>query len=389
MRHYTANLAIAVEPDRKSEEQEWKETPAPTTKEADPMAVYTLDPLDDERWEDFLSKNPRSSVFHGRGWLRALWETYRYRPSVFTTSRPGETLRNGLVFCEVKSWLTGRRLVSLPFSDHCDLLADSEDHSMELLARLAEAVGREWQYAEVRLLDRPKHALSTNWREVEGLCCHELSLDIPLEELFRRLHKDCIQRKVRRAERENLVYQKGNSEQLLQQFYKLQLRTRLRHRLPPQPLQWFRNLISCMGGNLTIRTASKDGSAVAAIMTLSYKETTVYKYGCSDERLNHLGGMPFLFWKVIQEAKSETMRRLDLGRSELTNPGLIAFKDRLGARRVSLTNWYCAPVPNHKLRTVWITNVARRFMPRLPGVVLHLPTSLLAASGNFFYRHMD
>ena len=36
----------------------------------------------------------------------------------FTTSRPNQELKNALVFAAVRSWLTGRRLVSLPFSDH-------------------------------------------------------------------------------------------------------------------------------------------------------------------------------------------------------------------------------------------------------------------------------
>ena len=37
-------------------------------------------------------------------------------------SPPDEPLENGFLFCRVESWLTGRRLVSLPFSDHCEPL---------------------------------------------------------------------------------------------------------------------------------------------------------------------------------------------------------------------------------------------------------------------------
>ena len=39
-----------------------------------------------------------------------------------------------LVFCRIHSWLTGRRLVSLPFSDHCEPLYDSEEE-LQFLAR--------------------------------------------------------------------------------------------------------------------------------------------------------------------------------------------------------------------------------------------------------------
>src|SRR5256886_3244169 len=35
---------------------------------------------------------------------------------------PDQELQNGIPFCVVRSWLTGRRLVALPFSDHCDAL---------------------------------------------------------------------------------------------------------------------------------------------------------------------------------------------------------------------------------------------------------------------------
>ena len=65
---------------------------------------------------------------------------------------------------------------------------------------------------------------------------------------------------------------------------------------------------------------------VAAILTLSFKDTVTYKYGCSDERFNRLGGTPFLFWKTIQEAKAEGMSQLDLGRSDLHNEGSMASK---------------------------------------------------------------
>ena len=39
-----------------------------------------------------------------------------------TSAQPGERLEDGAVFCRVVSWITGTRLVSLPFADHCEPL---------------------------------------------------------------------------------------------------------------------------------------------------------------------------------------------------------------------------------------------------------------------------
>ena len=91
-----------------------------------------------------------------------------------------------------------------------------------------------------------------------------------------------MQRKIKRAEREGLTYEEGQSDSLLAKFYQLLLFTRRRHGLPPQPVAWFRNLITCLGDKVKIRVASKDGCPVASMLTLRHKQVLVYKYGCSD-----------------------------------------------------------------------------------------------------------
>lgn len=349
------------------------------------MGVYIVHPLVDPRWDELVRQHPRVSVFHTRGWLSALHGTYGYTPLVFTTSAPGRALTNGLLFCDVKSSITGRRLVSLPFSDHCDALADSPADHADILAHVREHIGHEpCKYVEIRPLstEEPAGWATSGLRPSERFYLHTLSLDPPAGALFRGLHKDCIQRKVRRAEREALRYEWGRSESLLRRFYQLLVGTRRRQGLPPQPLQWFRQLIAFMGDDLTIRVASKDERPVAAILTLSFKNTVTYKYGCSDERFTHLGGTPFLFWKTIQEAKDRGMSRLDLGRSELKNAGLVQFKDRLGANRTDLRYYRLASgaVPG--------MGPSARTAQWLQRLVFHCPDAVLVAAGRLLYRHI-
>ena len=88
------------------------------------MDIHSFDPLEDPRWTEFVGRHPKTAVFHTSGWLRALQRTYRFDPIAFTTSRLTDDLLNALVFSAVRSWLTSSRLVSLPFSDHCEPLVD-------------------------------------------------------------------------------------------------------------------------------------------------------------------------------------------------------------------------------------------------------------------------
>src|SRR6185436_641501 len=80
--------------------------------------------------------------------------TYGFQPVAFTTSAPGARLVNALVFAAVRSRLTGRRLVSLPFSDHCDPLIESADDVPVLCAAAADEQRRAgWKYVELRPAD--------------------------------------------------------------------------------------------------------------------------------------------------------------------------------------------------------------------------------------------
>ncbi len=344
-------------------------------------AFYQINPLGDPRWGEFVENHARASVFHSVGWLAALHRTYGYKPVGFTTSAPGARLENGLVLCEVESWLTGRRLVSLPFSDHCEPLVDAADDYQVLLAGLQERLkSRGLRYIEIR----PLYSVQTdigNFRASRTYCFHQLDLKPDLESLFRGFQKDSTQRKIRRAEREGLTVEEGRSDSLLDAFYQLQLLTRQRHGLPPQPRSWYRNLADCLGNALTIRVALKDKQPVAAIITLLFNDTLVYKYGCSDTQFNNLGGTQLLFWRSIQEAKRSNLRSFDLGRSDDDNPGLITFKDRWGAQRSTLTYLRNPASPPLHRNGGWKMQVAKR-------VFAHTPSTFLSAVGGLLYKHM-
>lgn len=349
-----------------------------------PNAIYEIDPLKDPRWSGFVGAHPESSVFHTPGWLEALRRTYGYEPVVFTTSAAGQELANGLACCRIRSWLTGDRLVSLPFADHCQPLVVDAENLTKLLCGLERDSKREHlKYVEIRPL-RLHHgslSLQTGFREDKRFCLHKLDLRPGVDELFRNFHKTAVQQCIGRAQREALAYEEGRSQPLFAKFFQLLLLTRRRHLLPPQPMRWFRNLADCLGDAFKLRVVSRGHVPVAAILTLLHQNSMVYKYGASDARFNNLGGMPLLLWRTIQEAKASGAHEFDLGRSDFDNSGLITFKNRLGATGSELT-YYRSPA-RHSQNTGagWQIQVAKQVFARMPDHVF-------AATGNLLYKHM-
>ena len=343
--------------------------------------VYAIDPLQDDRWDELIVRHPNASVFHTRGWLRALRTTYGYEPIAFTTSAPSQELKNAFLFCVVRSWLTGNRLVSLPFSDYCEPIVEDADH-FRTLSLFVESLRlkERWKYVEMRSANSILK-FDHGFRRATSYYLHRLDLRPSLDALYKGFHKDCVQRKIGRAERESLTYEAGCSPSLLQQLYSLLQLTRFRHHLPPQPVEWFQNLMTCMGKDACIRITSKAGQPVAGLLTVSYGNKMVYKYGGSDARFHKFGGMQMLLWQAIKEAKEAGAEELDLGRSDLDNQGLIRFKERWSATRSTLTTWR-APIetasPSFEHIKVQLAKA----------VCARLPDSVLTLAGRLLYRHI-
>jgi CelD/BcsL family acetyltransferase involved in cellulose biosynthesis len=345
------------------------------------LKAFRIDPLCDPRWPEFLNRHPAASVFHTPGWLDALHRTYGYQPVALATSGADQDLGSAMVFCWVDSLLTGRRLVSVPFADHCEpLVASQED-----LKAILECLQQEFRTARPRYVElRPR---SLDWApgpafaRSEDFYFHTLDLRPEASQLIRSFHKDSVQRQIRRAEREKLIYEEGRSEALLEKFYRLLLLTRRRHQLPPQPREWFRNLTTSFGEAFKIRVAAKGEEPVASIITLRHGRALVYKYGCSDPRFHNLGGMALLFWMAIQEAKQAGLQEFDLGRSDADNVGLVTYKDHWGTTRSTLTYLRNPPRPSQGTVERYGMQLARRAFARAPHAVLRL-------AGRLLYKHI-
>jgi lipid II:glycine glycyltransferase (peptidoglycan interpeptide bridge formation enzyme) len=215
---------------------------------------------------------------------------------------------------------------------------------------------------------------------------HVLDLAPSLDTIYAGFHHSSIRRKIRRAEREGLVYREGSTPELLSDFYRLFTVSRQRQGLAPQSRGWFANLLECFGSALKVRVALRGGQCIAAMITMRYKDTLTYKYGCSDVRYNNLGPMHLLFWNAIQEAKVSGLRYLDFGRCDADQDGLITFKNRWGARQshLSYSRYGMAEKSTHLFdlySSRWKSRVTKQALRKFP-------QSLLPIIGQIVYRHI-
>jgi len=294
------------------------------------VEVRTLDPFYDSEWDRLVVSNPNSTVFHRAAWAKVLSKTYGHQPIFLHFCRGSESVAL-LPLMEVASHFTGRRGVSMPFSDLCGPLVF--DHcGPELLMETLLELGRErkWRYFELR---GGKQALPLSAAVAERYYGHKLDLSIGIEQLFVRLESP-VRRAIRKAERSGLSVEVTKTREAMLDFYRLHVRTRRRHGLPPQPLSFFLNLhreiIEADLGFIVL--AKKETRPVAGAVFLHSGETAFFKFGASDERLQEYRANNLVMWEGIKRLLESDLKTLHLGRTSTDNIGLRRFKLSLGTQ---------------------------------------------------------
>jgi CelD/BcsL family acetyltransferase involved in cellulose biosynthesis len=331
----------------------------------------------DEAWAGFAASNTQANIFHHPAWINLLAECYRYRPFIVAVCDSAGGVRAGIPMMEVRSRLTGRRWVSLPFSDHCAPLyedAGALESLLEYLVDLSQA--RETPRIEVRwgLPEHPAVHSRSLW------VLHTLGLDAAPERLCQRFHRSQWQN-VRSAENRGVHIEWGERLEQLRVFYHLQWLTRRRHGLPVQPWRFFellwRTLIQEGLGFLLL--AYEGDRCLAGGIFLHWQQTLTYKYAASAEDSRGLRPNHLLTWTAMRWGCENGLARFDFGRSDVEDLGLRAFKHRWGAEETSLAYSTLSAGPERP--------VGSRLMGVMHAVIRASPVWVCRAVGELLYGH--
>ena len=298
------------------------------------MHLESVDPVRDTRWARFVASNPDASIFHHPRWLGTLQSEYGYSLNACCVVQ-GDALVAGLPLARIESRLTGRRLVALPFSDTCAPLlhpATGEDVRRQLMVALEHEASRLPLEIHAPVADLPSGRLTPLFHH------HVVALEPDLAAVERRFSKSQVRRGVAKARREGLVAERHLSLGALDEFYRLHLRTRRRQGMPIQPKRFVRAFSSLFDAGLGFTVlVTQQERTIAAGVFLAFNGILVYKYGASDERYLATRPNNLLFMEAIRWGCANGMHSFDLGRTDLDNEGLAAFKRSWGADERTLS----------------------------------------------------
>jgi CelD/BcsL family acetyltransferase involved in cellulose biosynthesis len=336
-----------------------------------------LDPSD-ERWLAFATPKPGVNIFHHPAWMSLLAECYGYRPFCVVAYDADGQICAGIPMMEVNSAITGRRWVSLPFTDHCRPLYRDAADLTELVDALADSYqAHESPRTEMRweLPPHPAMQLARDW------VLHTIPLGTDAQCVAQHM-QDKKRRLVRAAEQKGVRIVQGASAECLDTFYRLHLLTRRRHGNPIQPLKFFKLLgkrIMEQGLGFVL-LAYKDSVCLAGGAFLQWNNVLTYKYSASSGTDLQLRPNDLLLWTAIRWGCENGYTLLDMGRTDLKDNGLRQFKNRWGATETPLAYSTFSDRPTRP--------TSGRLTQVMETVIRNSPLWVCQAMGELLYKHV-
>jgi CelD/BcsL family acetyltransferase involved in cellulose biosynthesis len=293
--------------------------------------IVRVDTRHSSLWRRLVTSR-QSDVFHSPAWHDVLHDTYGLAPEGRLLVGDDGAPIGGIVTCHLDD-LRGERLVSLPFSDHCDPLVDDAAAWRRLVADLPSLRFR------VRTLRTPVPGADQALERVGRARWHGVTLDDMVDGLPRGIDGSA-RRAIRKAEASGLSVRATTSEDDVRAFFELHLGVRRRkYRMLAQPYRFFEAIRErfLVGGDGTLLVAEAGGRLVAGVLLLAWRDRLYYKFNASDPASLALRPNDLLMASALRYGTERGASLLDLGLSDWEQEGLVRYKRKYAQEERTIT----------------------------------------------------
>lgn len=351
--------------------------------------VIPIDPAADPRWERFVTEHPTALVWHTAAWLEVLRRTYPFQPAHLAYEEDG-ALHGVLPLFLVASPLTGRRLVSLPFSGPAGPVGRTPEATAALVdAALSLGRARRCAYVNLQCRDDLQRLDGSDFATERSFVCSALPLTWEGNAPHFPRPRSCRQ-EIARGRRRGVQVEVTADPAELGAFYRLYLATGRHHGMPPQPFALFRHMWEAFAprGAFHLVLARQQQTPVYAMLCLTHRDVISGVYSGADYSALRLHAARVGDWSMAEWGHDRGFRSLDLVQSHVRNTGLRWYKRSLGAKEVGMTHYYSPARGPTSLLREHLVGGSSRLGRTLKLGVSRLPDPAFIALGRLAFPHV-
>ena len=304
------------------------------------MTVRFAASEDKEAWDAFVWLHPEATPYQLFGWKEAVEGAYGHK-SCYLLAEEDSKISGVFPLFFFKIPFLSKRIISLPFCDIGDVLADSDETRNVLIKKAISLLyekktnGLELRCGQEQFFERHNDSFYVAVKSDKV----RMLLDLPVssEELWKGF-KSKLRSQVRKSEKNGLSFRWGDRKDLMT-FY--QVFSRNMHVLgsPVHSKKWIEKILAGYAENARMGLVFKEDQPVGCGIILFTKHRVSIPWASTLREFNRLSPNMMLYWNLLKYAADSGKEVFDFGRSTL-NEGTYRFKKQWGAKPEQLY-WYC------------------------------------------------
>ena len=294
------------------------------------MEICELDKRYEKAWDEFVFSDPKSTFYHQIGWKNVIEKSYTYKP-YYLLAKEDDKVMGVLPMFLIKSYLFGRKLISVPFAPYGGALGKAD--VVNALIERAIELGKELDasYAEFRSANN-SNDLSTVSFYATSILELNASPDIVWNErITRNKRKNIV-----KSQKRNLSVDFSDK---IKDFYDIFAINMRNLGSPIHSKNFFSNILHEFPNSSKTQIVSLDNKPIYVAFYLFYNNTIINCWSSSLEEYRNLYPTDRGIWAAIEYGCLNGYQFYDFGRSQLGSDNM-EFKERWGAETKKLDYQY-------------------------------------------------
>jgi FemAB-related protein (PEP-CTERM system-associated) len=296
------------------------------------ITIGTLTDRDYQRWDEFVMSCPEATFFHRAGWKTILERAFGHRTH-FLYAESNGVIQGILPLAEIKSWLFGHWLGSLPFCVYGGIAAKSES-AREKLDLAAQQLASELNVGHLEY--RTFQATHPDWAHKDIYVTFR-------KEIFSDHEQNmlAIPRKQRAMVRKGIkAGLRGVKDSNVDRFFALFSDNVHRHGTPALSKRYFRLLTEVFRDDCEVLTVVDiNNKPLSSVLTFYFRDEVLPYYAGDDVAARELAANDFKYWDLMRRAAERGCKLFDYGRSKI-GTGPYHFKKNWGFEPIPLNYEY-------------------------------------------------
>ncbi len=295
-------------------------------------------PKDKEKWDAYVESHPDVSPYHLFAWKDTVEQAYGHK-GYYLIAEKNNSVCGILPAIHMKLPFLLNQLVSLPYCDIGDILANNDETKKELLISI-NSLADHLKCKSVEIRGQQPEFDIAGLKQSTDINANKVRMLFDLPETADALwgsFRSKLRSQIRKAEKNGLVFSWGE-EKALDAFYKVFSQNMRDLGSPVHAQGLLKAVLQNYGDRAKIGLVYMQNKVVGVGLILSAANKISIPWASTLREFNRLGPNMILYWNFLKYSVDHGFKQFDFGRST-PGEGTYKFKQQWGAAPKPLY-WY-------------------------------------------------